>query len=1066
MYNPDNLTRLSQFAFPEYDDTSPYAVQEMYGKLLSSRGRTFGAHLMKHDVYHVDFVMHHHTFSLLLSDGKTRVHGHVRRYLPTHEDSKSRMDVGRRRPRAMIIMTRAMGGERFYSSVLKTLEAITIESQVNRKGIFSKKKKDPMRAFLHALFNSHATLITQYAELRRHGLSLNFTQAPTTPNLNALGGKKSACETAKIIMQENEELFRVTLDKVEFGPIKKNPKGSNIHIENDILKFYLPPTLQPGFECLPPQSIPEDIGSPIIPLLRYIGPSHFVRLLSALLCERRIILISKSITRLSMCVRAASSVLAQGLLLWRHILIPVLPPNMLRFLSVQAPYLVGILHPFAPRLGKIEGLTDVLCVNVDNNELKTLNMATPRTCVPDMLKKVSRKSDSVGAAECLARDLDEIVKADQLLWQDEEKAGWSEKAKENGIKGLDTSDTVRGSIKVEGLNPTKQSFIERMKHPLQRRMDSTKKRMSLEEKRKYETSVDAAVAFGKMIRSNFQKDADDEASFAEDELDAGPKYSAPSHDIDIGSVEASTVAENEGGEEDVRAALTCFFIHMYGDMGMYLSETQGTFWLDRRKFLLRKKQLGEKENSPTFVVLQKFSASNMFAIHVKTRIDDMSMTARDRSSIMPHHIPLFDVCSKYLTVHRLDFSLINVRRIVAKTVLACTRHIVVERHVAIRTKALALTDDTPYDGNVALAISDLVDSCHECNTNLVVVMSVIWHRLNQTEKANMHILLALHLLKNLVSHGPLTAITEALDGAGKIYELKTYSDAKSADHNNEVRQAADHVYSLLADLSSLFCRRRRIAFSTAHQRAVFSSNENPWSNYLASRLPFNIEAQKLHALFRPEGINGRAFNDTLGSGGPPSVAGSNRDYPSLMALSRLGESLRDSKNNMYDGDEEDRIFGSREDDYLDESLEDDLLDESRRSRTPNDLEEDRDGFQPENFNHGVSAEDLFADPDEVSIPANRFSSQNSRSMLENFNYAVSSHGSQYGSERSGSPLPSVQDTKKSASSMNSIAGRMRDFSFPEDDPYDQSVAGYGGSVALEASYRSGYGQASETDRIV
>lgn len=89
------------------------------GKLLTSRGRTFGAHLMKHDVYHVDFVVHHHTFSLVLADGKTRVHGHVRRYLPTHVDSVSRMDVGRRRPRAMVLLTRAMGGERFYSSVLK-----------------------------------------------------------------------------------------------------------------------------------------------------------------------------------------------------------------------------------------------------------------------------------------------------------------------------------------------------------------------------------------------------------------------------------------------------------------------------------------------------------------------------------------------------------------------------------------------------------------------------------------------------------------------------------------------------------------------------------------------------------------------------------------------------------------------------------------------------------------------------------------------------------------------------------------------------------------------------------
>ena len=116
------------------------------------------------------------------------------------------------------------------------------------------------------------------------------------------------------------------------------------------------------------------------------------------------------------------------------------------------------------------------------------------------------------------------------------------------------------------------------------------------------------------------------------------------------------------------------------------------------------------------------------------------------------HIPLFDVCSKYLSVHRLDYSLINVRRIVAKTVLACTRHLAVEKHIAIRTNALALTEESPFDGNVALAISDLVDSCHECNTNLSVVMSVIWHRLNQT-KSSMPILLALHLLKSLISEG-------------------------------------------------------------------------------------------------------------------------------------------------------------------------------------------------------------------------------------------------------------------------------------------------------------------------
>ena len=82
--------------------------------------------------------------------------------------------------------------------------------------------------------------------------------------------------------------------------------------------------------------------------------------------------------------------------------------------------------------------------------------------------------------------------------------------------------------------------------------------MSMEEKRQYETSVDAAVAFGKMIQNSFAvKDGDEDGGDANDEDDseiqanAAPKYVAPSRDIHIGSfgVEPSIVAENEGGED-------------------------------------------------------------------------------------------------------------------------------------------------------------------------------------------------------------------------------------------------------------------------------------------------------------------------------------------------------------------------------------------------------------------------------------------------------------------------------------------------------------------------------------
>ena len=161
MLSPTNISTIFRFAFPEHDAVNPtqQLASEQEG-LLTSRGRTFGANLSKHDIYSVDFVSHHHTFSLLLSDERTRVHAHVRRYLPPHSDSSVRTDVGRRRPRAMILLTRAIGGERFYISLLKTVEAVMMEARVCGSGFFA-KNGDPARNILHAVFNLHATMVTR-----------------------------------------------------------------------------------------------------------------------------------------------------------------------------------------------------------------------------------------------------------------------------------------------------------------------------------------------------------------------------------------------------------------------------------------------------------------------------------------------------------------------------------------------------------------------------------------------------------------------------------------------------------------------------------------------------------------------------------------------------------------------------------------------------------------------------------------------------------------------------------------------------------------------------------------
>ena len=60
----------------------------------------------------------YHTFAMQLTSGE-RVYGHVRRYLPKHALVRSRVDVGRRAARALVLLTRHTGGDKFFHSLLK-----------------------------------------------------------------------------------------------------------------------------------------------------------------------------------------------------------------------------------------------------------------------------------------------------------------------------------------------------------------------------------------------------------------------------------------------------------------------------------------------------------------------------------------------------------------------------------------------------------------------------------------------------------------------------------------------------------------------------------------------------------------------------------------------------------------------------------------------------------------------------------------------------------------------------------------------------------------------------------
>lgn len=98
---PDQVTR---FAFPD---------------VLVGHDAQEPTRLNKYDVYatqNTSFTRF--TFSWQTSDG-SRLHGHVRRYLPPHLTARTRYDVGRRGERALVILTRHSTADALFTAMLK-----------------------------------------------------------------------------------------------------------------------------------------------------------------------------------------------------------------------------------------------------------------------------------------------------------------------------------------------------------------------------------------------------------------------------------------------------------------------------------------------------------------------------------------------------------------------------------------------------------------------------------------------------------------------------------------------------------------------------------------------------------------------------------------------------------------------------------------------------------------------------------------------------------------------------------------------------------------------------------
>jgi DENN (AEX-3) domain/ENTH domain len=576
----------------------------------------------------------------------------------------------------------------------------------------------------------------------------------------------------------------------------------------------------------------------LLPLVRCVGVANALRILAALLSERRLIFTSASPTRLSSCARAAVTMLQCGLLHWQHLFIPVMPLHLWQYLAAPYPYLIGILSSALHKLNVTDGLGEVLIIHLDTNHLETRNIEPQSIAqrLPDLFQSPTTLSTSsaspqsaaggngiavptaASSSEFLAQDLLEILKADKkILYGDSlstnfvnvagETAGKAAKAIKSGFLKL----RARYKASTSGVGSDDGGNESGGEQQLQQQLQQQ------------------------------QQDNDNNGP-----PDENSKSSADDYIFAEG-------CHNEVGEEEARIAFTVFFLCMYGDMRWYLtvSSQQGqpgqTPALDRNKFLQTKRQLGDGQGTAMWPLLQNFCQTQMLEEFAKARIHEVRYQ-------QPCGVdaPLFTQCAYYHRQQSLVFEdIFTVRRVARQIAQANPGRLTGLLQTNARRMAMTLTSNKTFEGEYTRSIAQLVDQCRESSSVLFDVMSVIWLRLRDSRgmqwKHGFH---ALQLLKNLLYHGPLGAVAEATDGLEKIRVMKFFENMRS-QVQSDVRSLAQHVYSLLVDRAKLFFMRRVCA---EKRRCILQEQKgggNAKSPLQRCRLIITTPFGQMHATFHP-----------------------------------------------------------------------------------------------------------------------------------------------------------------------------------------------------------------------
>ena len=123
-------------------------------------------------------------------------------------------------------------------------------------------------------------------------------------------------------------------------------------------------------------------------LIKRLPQSKLILFISAILLEKRLIVVARELDVLSTCIHAAMALAYP--FEWQHIFIPVLPHSLLHYACAPMPFLVGVQADLIAEVQDLP-LSEVVFVNLDNGSVWTTD---PDPLCPMSSSGASSSADS------------------------------------------------------------------------------------------------------------------------------------------------------------------------------------------------------------------------------------------------------------------------------------------------------------------------------------------------------------------------------------------------------------------------------------------------------------------------------------------------------------------------------------------------------------------------------------------------------------------------------------------------------------------------------------------------